>query len=103
MWLLDVQSAPPALALSTKIAAQQAAAASLECAAQLAAAAWRSSQQELIATSLGALLNQSFDSGRSGSPQQQQVIHAFHSYQQSQRILGLDYQCWQASIANCES
>ena len=103
MWLLDVQSAPPALALSTKIAAQQAAAASLECAAQLAAAAWRSGQQELIATSLGALLNQSFDSGRSGSPQQQQVIHAFHSYQQSQRILGLDYQCWQASIANCES
>ena len=99
MWLLDVQSPPPALALSAKIAAQQAAAASLECAAQLTATAWRRGQQELITTSLGALLNQSFDSGRSGSPQHQQVIRALQSHQRSQWTLTLD-RCLSASVCS---
>ena len=77
MWLLDVQQAPPPLALSASIAAQQAAAASLESAAQLAAAAWRSKQHDLVSTAVGALLSQSFDSlsnGRSHPSQHQQVI-----------------------------
>lgn len=78
MWLLDVQKPPPALLLSTQIAAQQAAAASLESAAQLAAAAWQGGQHDLICTSVGALLNQSFDASSngaivSGSTQHQQV------------------------------
>ena len=77
MWLLDVQQAPPPLALNASIAAQQAAATSLESAAQLAAAAWRSKQHDLVGTAVGALLSQSFDSlsnGRSHSSQHQQVI-----------------------------
>ena len=76
MWVLDVQKAPPSLALSAQIAGQQAAAASLECAAQLAAAAWRSSQPGVVCTTVGALLNGSFESlgnGRQHTSQHQQV------------------------------
>ena len=62
MWLLDLQKEPPPLVLSMQIAGQQAAAASLECAAQLAAAAWRSGQHNVVCTTLGALLSQSFAS-----------------------------------------
>jgi len=76
MWLLDVQQTPPPLALSAQIAGQQAAAASLESAAQLAAAAWQSGQHDLIYTTAGALLSQSFESvsnGRLHTSQHQQV------------------------------
>ena len=76
MWVLDVQQAPPPLALSAQIAGQQAAAASLECAAQLAAAAWRSSHPGVVCTTVGALLSQSFESlgnGRQHTSQHQQV------------------------------